>query len=262
MAGISKPVRIISVCLVAVGIILFVLNILMDGKVNIALPLVFLVLGAGFFILVFILREKWKWASILYVPGSVLIAFGIIFLLNVTTNDWKSWAYAWLLLFAGIGVGLVLASQRQNWRPVVNLVGWGMAAAGVTFFAVFGAIAGGVFIQVMAPILLVLAGVSMLWLPWNTILPESLKKQFHLAGRNAGRQEMTSEPQPLTEPLSSREVEVLRLIDQGLSNQQIALRLSIAPSTVKTHINNLYGKLGVQTRVQAVNAARNLKLLN
>lgn len=262
MAGISKPVKITSYCLVAVGVILFALNLLLGGKVNIALPLVFLVLGAGFFILVFSFREKWKWASILYVPGSVLVAFGIIFLLNVTTNDWNSWAYAWLLLFAGIGVGLVLASQHQNWPPVINLIGWGMAASGVTFFAVFGAIAGGLFIQVMAPILLVLAGVSMRWLPWNTILPDSLKKRFHPDKKDADKQSGAGENAVLVEPLSSRELEVLRLIDLGFSNQQIALKLSIAPSTVKTHINNLYGKLGVQTRVQAVHIARNLKLLD
>jgi LuxR family maltose regulon positive regulatory protein len=66
----------------------------------------------------------------------------------------------------------------------------------------------------------------------------------------------------LVEPLSVRELEVLRLIDAGLSNQQIADKLSVAPSTVKTHINNIYGKLGVQTRVQAVTRARELNLLD
>ena len=55
--------------------------------------------------------------------------------------------------------------------------------------------------------------------------------------------------------------EVLRLIDAGLSNLQIAERLTLAPSTVKTHINNLYGKLNVQTRVQALNRAREIGLL-
>ena len=54
---------------------------------------------------------------------------------------------------------------------------------------------------------------------------------------------------------------MLRLIDQGLSNPEIAEKLTLAPSTVKTHINNIYGKLGVQTRVQALKHARELKLL-
>jgi LuxR family transcriptional regulator, maltose regulon positive regulatory protein len=62
------------------------------------------------------------------------------------------------------------------------------------------------------------------------------------------------------EPLSARELEVLQLVDQGLSNQEIAARLNIAASTVKTHINNIYSKLEVQTRTQAIRRARDLGL--
>ena len=64
----------------------------------------------------------------------------------------------------------------------------------------------------------------------------------------------------LVEPLSERELQVLNLIAEGNSNRQIASQLHIAPSTVKTHINNIYGKLEVQTRVQAINRARELNL--
>jgi LuxR family maltose regulon positive regulatory protein len=67
--------------------------------------------------------------------------------------------------------------------------------------------------------------------------------------------------QPLVEPLSERELEVLRLIADGLSNAEIAARLVIAQGTVKRHINNLYGKLGVQSRTQALVRARELGLL-
>ncbi len=67
--------------------------------------------------------------------------------------------------------------------------------------------------------------------------------------------------QPLVEPLSERELEVLRLIAAGLSNQAIADRLIIAPGTVKRHINNIYGKLQVGSRTQAVAVARDLQLL-
>jgi LuxR family maltose regulon positive regulatory protein len=67
--------------------------------------------------------------------------------------------------------------------------------------------------------------------------------------------------QPLIEPLSARELEVLRLIAEGLSNQAIAERLIVAFSSVKRHIKNLYGKLGVQSRTQALLRARELGLL-
>jgi ATP/maltotriose-dependent transcriptional regulator MalT len=67
--------------------------------------------------------------------------------------------------------------------------------------------------------------------------------------------------QPLVEPLSEREVQVLRLIADGLSNAEIADKLVIAQGTVKRHINNIYGKLGVQSRTQAVARGRELNLL-
>jgi ATP/maltotriose-dependent transcriptional regulator MalT len=63
------------------------------------------------------------------------------------------------------------------------------------------------------------------------------------------------------EPLSVRELEILHLIAAGHSNQAIADTLVIAVSTVKRHINNIYGKLGVQSRTQALARARELKLL-
>jgi len=65
----------------------------------------------------------------------------------------------------------------------------------------------------------------------------------------------------LVEPLSERELDVLRLIAEGHSNQAIADRLVVAVSTIKKHVNNLYGKLDVQSRTQALVRARELKLL-
>jgi LuxR family maltose regulon positive regulatory protein len=63
------------------------------------------------------------------------------------------------------------------------------------------------------------------------------------------------------EPLSPRELQILRLISSGLSNEEIAVTLVIALSTVKSHINSLYGKLGVQRRTQALSIAHDLGLL-
>jgi LuxR family maltose regulon positive regulatory protein len=65
----------------------------------------------------------------------------------------------------------------------------------------------------------------------------------------------------LVEPLSEREMEVLRLLAAGLSNQAIAAELVITPGTAKWHVNNIYAKLGVHSRIQAVGRARALGLL-
>jgi len=67
--------------------------------------------------------------------------------------------------------------------------------------------------------------------------------------------------QPLTEPLSQRELEVLELIAQGLSNREICERLFLALDTVKGHNHRIFGKLSVQRRTEAVEKARSLDIL-
>jgi LuxR family maltose regulon positive regulatory protein len=65
----------------------------------------------------------------------------------------------------------------------------------------------------------------------------------------------------LVEPLTAREREVLCLIAAGLKNQEIADRLVISVATVKRHVTNIYGKLGVSRRIQAIAQAQELGLL-
>lgn len=71
----------------------------------------------------------------------------------------------------------------------------------------------------------------------------------------------TGSSAPLVEPLSPREVQVLRLMVAGATNQEIAARLCIAPGTVKNHVTNILGKLGVDNRTQAALKERDLRLL-
>ena len=66
--------------------------------------------------------------------------------------------------------------------------------------------------------------------------------------------------QLLIEPLTLRELEVLKLIEAGRSNQDIADELVISMPTVKRHISNIYAKLGVESRTQAVSLGKELRL--
>jgi ATP/maltotriose-dependent transcriptional regulator MalT len=66
---------------------------------------------------------------------------------------------------------------------------------------------------------------------------------------------------PLAEPLTSREIEILHLLADGLSNREIARKLILGLGTVKTHTHHIYAKLGVRTRAQAIKSATNLNLL-
>jgi NarL family two-component system response regulator LiaR len=61
--------------------------------------------------------------------------------------------------------------------------------------------------------------------------------------------------------ISRRELEVLQLMSEGLSNQEIAQRLYVSLSTVKTHAKNLFEKLNVERRTQAIDRAKKLRLI-
>jgi LuxR family maltose regulon positive regulatory protein len=67
--------------------------------------------------------------------------------------------------------------------------------------------------------------------------------------------------QELSEPLTSREIEVLRLLAEGCSNRQMAEKLVLAEGTVKFHVHHLLGKLNVESRTQALARAKDLGLI-
>jgi ATP/maltotriose-dependent transcriptional regulator MalT len=85
---------------------------------------------------------------------------------------------------------------------------------------------------------------------------DNLSKAFSDVGQSV----MLSHPD-LLDALSERELEILRLVAGGMSNQQIADEMVIALGTVKTHVHNIYGKLGVESRTQAIARARDLSLI-
>jgi LuxR family maltose regulon positive regulatory protein len=65
----------------------------------------------------------------------------------------------------------------------------------------------------------------------------------------------------LVDPLTERELEVLMLLAEGLSNKELASRLVVAPSTIKQHLKNIYAKLDVHSRTEALARARELNLI-
>ncbi len=79
--------------------------------------------------------------------------------------------------------------------------------------------------------------------------------------RLAGQAPAAPAPSGLAEPLSEREVEILKLVASGASNKEIAAQLFLAEGTVKNHVTNILGKLGVTGRLHAANRARELGLL-
>lgn len=99
----------------------------------------------------------------------------------------------------------------------------------------------------------------------SSIKDEDQKKYVHKLlnafGSRKTVQPASASPQPLIDPLSERELEVLRLVAQGLSNEEIGRKLFVAVSTVKGHNLRIFGKLQAKSRTDAVSRARELGLL-
>lgn len=93
------------------------------------------------------------------------------------------------------------------------------------------------------------------------IEPSVTAKLLQHFSRLAGQETRRAAPQPLTEPLSSRELDVLKHLATGHSNKEIAAQLGIAEGTVKNHMSNVLGKLGVLDRTQAALRAHELGLI-
>lgn len=88
---------------------------------------------------------------------------------------------------------------------------------------------------------------------------------MYIGGRVIGRPanpEFDGNPQAQASlKISERELEVLREIADGHSNKEIAIRLSVSPNTVKTHVARLFEKLGARRRTDAINKARELGIV-
>jgi LuxR family maltose regulon positive regulatory protein len=94
----------------------------------------------------------------------------------------------------------------------------------------------------------------------RNVMPDYIETLLNAFGTN-----LTSFPssqQKLPEPLTEREEEVLELLAAGLTNPEIAEKLVISAGTVKKHASNIYGKLGVGSRIEAATRARELGLLS
>ncbi len=267
-----------GIFMLALSTLLLVLSFLSGFGERTSSAITFNGMAISFALVFYLLPEKWRWKYWLLVPLLFSLTTGLVLVLNAVTNSDTSWAFAWMLLVASLAAGTAVAVRQGGFHRWIYLGSLGIAAGFSLLFAFFGMLFGGAFMRIMVLIILGMEGGLLLWMGrrgWTLedwlqtptphspgISPEELAKSSPLTPLP----EQLSLPDspdasPLVEELSKRELEVLRLVETGLTNTEIAARMTIAPSTVKTHINNIFSKLAVQTRVQAVRRAKDLRLL-
>jgi DNA-binding CsgD family transcriptional regulator len=108
-----------------------------------------------------------------------------------------------------------------------------------------------------------IAGFSLLFFIIGIFISRNyfLKKQTVIVEKEIPAAAAIDEKQLQKTGLSPREYEILQLIGEGLSNQQIAGRLFVSENTIKKHISNLFLKLEVERRTEAVKKAKDLKII-
>jgi hypothetical protein len=148
-----------GIILLALGAILIVLNLIPGVRVHAFWPLIFVLCGIGFFLPAFIWPTSRRGLAGLFIPGTIILALGLIFLYNTISYDWAVWAYAWLLVPAATGFGISLAAWYGSWGRSSTQTGLWIGVISLALFSVFAALFGSIFIRALGAVLLIGTGV-------------------------------------------------------------------------------------------------------
>jgi hypothetical protein len=158
----NRPSSVVAVILIGLGILFLAVNFL-DIDLGRVWPLIFFVIGAGFYTPVLLMPQARAGLAALFIPGTIMIGLGVIFFYNTLTNDWGSWAYAWSLIPAFVGIGLILASRFGRWQGDTARAGTWMALGSAAVFSVLAMFFGSRTFGAIGPILLIGLGVLLLF---------------------------------------------------------------------------------------------------
>ena len=153
---------ILGVALIAIGVIFLAFAVVPGLSLTFYWPVIFYVLAVAFAMPYFVWPEARTGLAALFIPGSIFLSLGLIFTYTVTSNDWGAWAYAWLLIVAGVGLGLALASTLGSWGKVVLWVGIWMLGISTGLFGLFATLFGGPLLKTLGSGLVILVGVLLM----------------------------------------------------------------------------------------------------
>ena len=160
----NRPSSVVAAILIGLGLLFLAFNFL-DIDLGRVWPLIFFVIGAGFYMPALLRPQARAGLAALFVPGTIMIGLGVIFMYNTLTGDWGSWAYAWTLIPAFVGLGLIFASRLGRWQGDSARAGLWLALGSATVFSVLAMFFGSRTFGTIGPVLLIGLGV---WLLFRT----------------------------------------------------------------------------------------------
>jgi hypothetical protein len=160
-AGNSQTSIVIGGVLIILGGIFLALNVFHIDFGQIW-PIIFFIIGAGFYLPVLLMpRDRQNLAGLL-VPGTILFGLGTIFFYNTFTNNWGSWAYIWTLIPASVGLGLLIAARVGNWGGDTMKVGFWMFVISTGVCLLLASFFSGGNVGAIGAMLLIVLGVFLL----------------------------------------------------------------------------------------------------
>jgi hypothetical protein len=149
--------------LIAFGLLFLIFSLLPGFSIGVAWPIIFYIIAAGFALPIFFWPENRRGLAALFIPGSIFLALGLIFTYTVATQDWVAWAYAWLLMVSGVGLGLILASSFGGWDRNVRWTGIWMLAISIGLFGLFATLFGASILKIIGALLVMAVGIVLLF---------------------------------------------------------------------------------------------------
>ena len=163
MKDVNRGSLIAGIGLILLGGLFIGFNFIDGFGIGKTWPMILIVAGFGFCLPALTWPDSRKGLAGLFIPGTILFVLGAIFLFNTLTKDtWKIWAYAWILIPASVGLGMMLAAKVGEWSHGVWVVGTWMAILAVALFAVFAAILGTEIVKYVGAGILVVMGLYLL----------------------------------------------------------------------------------------------------
>lgn len=158
----NRALIIVALYLIMMGVFFTALMLVPGVSLDSAWPTIFIVLGITLCLPPFIWPSLRAGLAALIVPGTMVVVLGLLFQYTVLADDWTAWLYAWLLVPASFGLGLMIASKAGGWSKGVTYFGLGVFILFAVAFGLFATLLGTITMKVLGVVLLILSGIFLL----------------------------------------------------------------------------------------------------